>query len=1093
MSWNESAIRSPARKPPVDDDPEFGHGEKLTFTSFYDDDDDDRKVDDATLHTITPNSSTYLSDDEDIAGNVWASSDVPKPPTLSTTDTYTSSMSSFPPATLAATKFTDVAEFPRRSSSSYTYTPPSPPTPTHIAALDTTPKLKVLDSEGVSLELEKVNKGNVLSESNVVCAEDISPVPVSTAGHRRSDTKGSTISEMGELERHFFPDPASPEQLVSSPVQASEWSHQQMVSPILKRQGGQHSESHESNSTKESVNADANGENASEKKVVDECAENRTNEDGWQEMPVFASHDIYDDDGNIIAHEEVPSEDEEEENKRRGGAGKGYTRVTLDEDDAENAGYIDESTKYLFHDDDPTDIQARNPLNQMHVTKELLTDTQRIAYVGLCKLVMVDMATDLARKKGSEKIARYMSIAYGSMAMWSQKMIMRLYAHMDITPEEQLMIEQLASHGVETMDLTRTLMLNARVRNPMAHDDFNSSHTSHVLPASSSNASSQCPSPLPEYCPDAQPIEAVQNPAAIEDQKTLDIDVRWTVLCDLFLVLVADSVYDARSRTLLERVGAALNVMWLDIAKFEKRVTDALDIEEGSYQIWKEDDIIEARRKRVLKKKYVYMGLATLGGGLVIGLSAGILAPVIGAGLAAGFTTIGIAGTSGFLAGAGGTAIVTTTGAVIGAKIGSQGMARRMGHVRTFEFRPLHNNERVNLIVTVSGWLSGKEDDVRLPFSTVDPIMGDIFSLYWEPDMLTSMGQTINLLATEVITQSIQQVLGSTVLVALMASLQLPMMLAKLSYLLDNPWSVSLDRAWAAGLILADTLIQRNLGVRPVTLVGFSLGARVIASCLIELAKRNAFGLVQNVYIFGSPVVVKRDQIVKASSIVSGRFLNGYSRRDWILGYLFRATSGGLGRIAGLAPIEGIDGIENYDCTEFVDGHMGYREAMPRLLSACGWEVLSEEFTEIEDPDPDQQRELQRELIAEFEEAKRRMERENGRVKKQGLFSKWIKPKRKEWWEMVEEDAHAEQAREGSSSRYDNGGPSSRDHSDSRVSDDGYTPPPSIQENKSSYYRAGQTQYEYQFKTGADGSEALFDVDAIRREIEKAKRERRHN
>ena len=53
-----------------------------------------------------------------------------------------------------------------------------------------------------------------------------------------------------------------------------------------------------------------------------------------------------------------------------------------------------------------------------------------------------------------------------------------------------------------------------------------------------------------------------------------------------------------------------------------------------------------------LKKRYMMMGLATVGGGLVIGLSAGLLAPVIGAGLAAGFTTIGVAGTSGFLAGA---------------------------------------------------------------------------------------------------------------------------------------------------------------------------------------------------------------------------------------------------------------------------------------------------------------------------------------------------------------------------------------------------------------------------------------------------------
>lgn len=45
--------------------------------------------------------------------------------------------------------------------------------------------------------------------------------------------------------------------------------------------------------------------------------------------------------------------------------------------------------------------------------------------------------------------------------------------------------------------------------------------------------------------------------------------------------------------------------------------------------------------------------------------------------------------------------------------------------------------------------MNGKVDDVRLPFSTVDPIMGDLFSIYWEPEMLQSMGQTISILATE--------------------------------------------------------------------------------------------------------------------------------------------------------------------------------------------------------------------------------------------------------------------------------------------------------------------------------------------------------
>src|SRR5271154_2759503 len=97
--------------------------------------------------------------------------------------------------------------------------------------------------------------------------------------------------------------------------------------------------------------------------------------------------------------------------------------------------------------------------------------------------------------------------------------------------------------------------------------------------------------------------------------------------------------------------------------------------------------------------------------------------------------------------------------------------------------------------------MSSKEDDVRLPFSTIDPVMGDVISLYWEPETLQSMGQTMNLLATEILTQSLQQVLGQTVLIALMSSIQWPVMLTKLSYLIDNPWSTSLDRAHACGLV----------------------------------------------------------------------------------------------------------------------------------------------------------------------------------------------------------------------------------------------------------------------------------------------------
>jgi Protein of unknown function (DUF726) len=47
------------------------------------------------------------------------------------------------------------------------------------------------------------------------------------------------------------------------------------------------------------------------------------------------------------------------------------------------------------------------------------------------------------------------------------------------------------------------------------------------------------------------------------------------------------------------------------------------------------------------------------------------------------------------------------------------------------------------------------------------------------------------------------------------------------------------DRADAAGKLLADVLLQREQGLRPVTLIGSSLGGRLIFSCLEEMTRRH--------------------------------------------------------------------------------------------------------------------------------------------------------------------------------------------------------------------------------------------------------------
>ncbi|POW00214.1 hypothetical protein PSHT_13161 [Puccinia striiformis] len=148
-----------------------------------------------------------------------------------------------------------------------------------------------------------------------------------------------------------------------------------------------------------------------------------------------------------------------------------------------------------------------------------------------------------------------------------------------------------------------------------------SSFPPHPGPPSTTETDEEFPNTLPGIS---------QTISSSDEMMTLDI--RWTVLCDLFLVLIVDSHYDARGR---------------------RRCKER-----------KQWEVIQQHERKSKVKRLVMMGAATIGGGLVIGLSAGLLAPVIGAGLAAGFTTIGIGGTSGFLAGAGGAAVITTAGTV---------------------------------------------------------------------------------------------------------------------------------------------------------------------------------------------------------------------------------------------------------------------------------------------------------------------------------------------------------------------------------------------------------------------------------------------
>ena len=164
-------------------------------------------------------------------------------------------------------------------------------------------------------------------------------------------------------------------------------------------------------------------------------------DDGWQDMPVIRQDDFangldeedqkkyhyvspsksldgpkgnatgnlidFDDHGNEWRSKLHHNEDE-------------YTRLRLDED--EDAEDVHLRTMYLFDED-----KAMTPLNQMQATKNLLTETQRIAYVALCALAIKEMTTRLKNVKSKE-----LKPSIANLELWGLKIMGRLYYHMEL-------------------------------------------------------------------------------------------------------------------------------------------------------------------------------------------------------------------------------------------------------------------------------------------------------------------------------------------------------------------------------------------------------------------------------------------------------------------------------------------------------------------------------------------------------------------------------------------------------------------------------------------------------------------------------------
>ncbi|KAI4325797.1 hypothetical protein MLD38_031164 [Melastoma candidum] len=439
----------------------------------------------------------------------------------------------------------------------------------------------------------------------------------------------------------------------------------------------------------------------------------------------------------------------------------------------------------------------------------------------------------------------------------------------------------------------------------------------------------------------------------LEEGKQLSYQRKVTILYELLSACLADvhdekkttrrrKGYDARHRVALRLLATWLDLLWIKMEAIEMMVAcSAMAVAREKEN--KSEEEQSPKSKWSKWRRGGIIGAAAVTGGALMAITGGLAAPAIAAGLSALAPTLGtlipVIGASGFAAAA--SAAGTVAGSVaVAASFGAAGagltgtkMARRTGNVDEFEFKAIGNTQnqgKLAVEILISGFVFD-EDDFLKPWEGRDDNL-ERYALQWESKNLIAMSTAIQDWLTSSISMGLmKQGAMMTVLSTLVTALAWPATLLAATSFIDSKWSIALDRSDKAGKLLADVLRKGLQGNRPVTLIGYSLGARIIFKCLQYLAAtEHSAELVERVVLLGAPISIKDENWKAARKMVAGRFINAYSTNDWILGFAFRASMFTQG-LAGIQAVH-FPGIENVDVTDLIEGHSSYLWATQDIL-----------------------------------------------------------------------------------------------------------------------------------------------------------------
>jgi hypothetical protein len=442
----------------------------------------------------------------------------------------------------------------------------------------------------------------------------------------------------------------------------------------------------------------------------------------------------------------------------------------------------------------------------------------------------------------------------------------------------------------------------------------------------------------------------------------LDPDQRILVLHSFLLLLLSLEHYAAYSRILLLNLTASLHLPLAILSDLETATAHTLlaaaDLNADAETEKKAHENTSARKWKV--------GLATAAGAALIGVTGGLAAPLVAAGVGSVMGGLGLGAT----AAAAYLGAVAESSIVIGSLFGAYGgrmtgkiMDQYAKDVDDFAFVPVHRSsssfhgpgtstntstserdrQRLRVALGISGWLTDKEDVVK-PWRVLAPSIQGL-ALRWELEALLRLGNAVSGMVRTTAWAYAKKELVKRSVFALLFSALWPLKIIRVASIVDNPFSVALARADKAGRVLADALANKVQGERPVTLIGYSLGARVIWSCLLQLARRNQFGLVESAVLLGGPLPSQAWHWRQMRAVVAGRLVNVHSLNDYILALLYRTSALEYG-VAGLQQVKGVHGVENLDASDMISGHLRYRFLAGSILKKIGFEDLDVDMVE---------------------------------------------------------------------------------------------------------------------------------------------------